>query len=97
MRFDYLEGLGMKLGGQARRVFNNILNKWDHAYADNAVTREASRDVGRAFYKRKAIFDSRQIHVAARGKATIRPDVLENLVEELAELEEFLAIMHGTF
>ena len=45
-----MEDLGMKLGGQARRVLENFLEKWDHTDADNsdyedAVSREASKDV----------------------------------------------------
>ena len=69
----------MKLRGQARCVLNTFLDEWDHAYADNLeddVTREASRDVWGAFYKRKGIFDLCQIQVGAGGKAPIRPDVL---------------------
>ena len=84
----------MKLGGQDRRILDNFLHTWDHANAYNldcedAITRETSKDICRAFYKRKAVFELRHIHVAAGGKAPIRPDALENLVEEPAELEEF--------
>ena len=53
----------MKLGGQARRVLDNFPNKWDHTNEDNldfedGTTREANKDVWRAFYKYfSTIFD----------------------------------------
>ena len=63
----------MELGGQARPVLDNFTDKWDQTKEDNAdyedvITREASRDVWRAIYKRKTVFDLRQIHVAAGPK-----------------------------
>ena len=82
----------MKLGGQAKRVPDNFVSKWDHTHEENAeyedaTTREASREVWRSFYKRKAIFDLWQIHVAVRGKAPVRPDALEDPVEEPREMD----------
>lgn len=80
-RYNYLEDLGMKLSGQARRVVDNFLDKWDHTNEDyeDAITREASRHVWRAFYKRKDISDLRHIHVAPIGRAPTRPVHLEIL------------------
>ena len=99
---DYVETMGMKLGGQARRVLNNFIDKWDHTKEDNlddedAISWEAIRDVWRALYKRNTIFDLRQIHIAAEGKAPVRPGVLEDPLAEPAELYGFLAIVQDTF
>lgn len=84
----------MNVGGQARRILNNFLDKWDHANVDNvdyedAIIHEAKKDVWRAFYNRKVVSDLRKIHVAIEGKAPIKLDALEDHVEEPVELEEF--------
>ena len=47
-KYEYLESLGPKLGGQARRLLDNYIDKWDYRDIGNlcyedAVTREASR------------------------------------------------------
>ena len=103
-QYDFVETFGKKLGGQARQVLDNYLDKWDHTNEDNPnyeaglpVSREASREVWRSFYKRKAVFDSRQIQVATGGKVPLKPDALEDPVEEHVDLNEFLAIIRGTF
>ena len=92
-----VETLVMKLGGRARRVLDNFIDKWDHTKEDNpdyedATAREAILDVWRTFYKRKAILDLSQIYVAAGGKAPVRLDALEDFVEEPVELDEFLEV-----
>ena len=67
-------------------------NAWDNARdrrklcSKEATTREAIRGAWKDFYERRAIFDLRQIHEAAGGKAPVKLDVLEDPVEELAEL-----------
>ena len=63
-QYEYLESLGPKLGGQARRLLDNYIDKWDYRDVGNlcyeeAVTREASRAKWRNFYKAKSIFDLR--------------------------------------
>ena len=35
-QFDYLESLGTKLAGQARRLLDNFVDKWDHANLTHA-------------------------------------------------------------
>ena len=61
-----------------------------------------SETCGEAFYKRKEIFELCQIHVATSGKASVRLDAFEDLVEDpvqhswLAELDEFLGIIQDT-
>lgn len=69
-KYDYVETLRLKLGGQARRAFDNFVEKSNHTNDNNpdyedAVTREAKWEVWRAFNKRKTIFNLQQIQVAA--------------------------------
>ena len=73
--------MGMKLGGQARQVLDNLFEKWDHNKEDNmdyeeATTHEAITGMWRAFNKRNAISGLREIHVAAGGQTPIRLDTL---------------------
>ena len=73
-RYEYLESLGPKLGGQARRLLDNYIDRWDYRndenlYYEEAVTREASRAKWRDFYKAKSVFDLRQIQVMLAGSA----------------------------
>ena len=101
-QYDYLETLGAKLGGQARRVFDNYVDKWDHTNAENpnyedALTIEANRAMWRSYYKRKAVLNLRQIQPAVGGAVLVRPDELENLVEEPAKLDDFLSIIQDNF
>ena len=47
-QYEYLESLGPKLGGQAQRLLDYYIDKWDYRDISNlcyeeAVTREASR------------------------------------------------------
>ena len=47
-QFDYLETLGAKLTGQARRILDNWVEKWDyknltHENNDEALLRETER------------------------------------------------------
>ena len=56
--YEYLESLGPKLGGRARRLLDNYIDKWDYRdignlFYEEAVTREASRLKWRNFYKAK--------------------------------------------
>ena len=78
-QYEHLESLGPKLGGQARRLLDNYIDRWDYRNDDNlyyeeAVTREASRAKWRDFYKAKSVFDLRQIQVTAGGVAPLPPD-----------------------
>ena len=47
-QYEYLESLGPRLGGQAQRLLDNFIDKWDYRdeanpFYDEVVTREASR------------------------------------------------------
>ena len=96
--YEYLESLGPKLGGQARRLLDNCIDKWDNRDIGNlcykeAITREASRSKWRNFYKAKSVFDLRQIQVAPGGVPPVQPDQLDDPILEPTELEEFLNII----
>ena len=46
-QYEYLESLGPRLGGQARRLLDNFIDKWDYRdeanpFYEEAVTRGAS-------------------------------------------------------
>ena len=101
-QYEYLESLGPKLGGQARRLLDNYVDKWDYRdignlFYEEAVTREASRAKWRDFYKAKSVFDLRQIQVAPGGVPPVQPDQLNDPILEPLELEEFLTISQETF
>ena len=62
----YMESLLNRLGGQAKRLLDIYLNKWDwlnedSIYYEEATTREAARAVWRAYHKAKAVHDLRQV------------------------------------
>ena len=97
-QYEYLESLGPKLGGQARRLLDNYVDKWDHRdignlFYEDAVTREASRSKWRNYYKAKSVFTMRQIQVTAVGVPPVRPAELDDPILEPPELEEFLNII----
>ena len=57
-QYEYLESLGPKLGGQARRLLDNYIDKWDYRdisnlFYEEAIAREASWLKWRNFYKAK--------------------------------------------
>ena len=57
-QYEYLESLGPCLGGQARRLLDNFVDKWDYRdeanpFYEEAVTLEASRAKWWHYYKAK--------------------------------------------
>ena len=101
-QYEYLESLGPKLGGQASRLLDNYIDKWDYRdignlFYEEAVTREASRTKWRNFYKAKSVFDLRQIQVAPGGVPPVQPGQLDDRIVEPPDLEEFLTIIQETF
>lgn len=96
-QYDYLETYGLTFSGWARPVLDKLVDKWDHTNVNNVdyeetLAREASLQVGRAFYKRKATLKLRRIQVVNRGKVPVSPHALEDLVEEPPHSKEFVAI-----
>ena len=103
-QFDYLETLGAKLAGQARRLLDNYVDKWDctnvaHVNNPTAVDREIARQIWRNYYKEKAIYDLGQVQNALIQGARVPIDpVLDTVVTlEPPDLEEFLKIIEDTF
>ena len=91
-----------RLGGQARRLLDIYLNKWDRLNEDNvhyeeATTREAARAVWRAYYKAKAVHDLRQVQIAVATRPPVRLDQLDDPIPEPNDLEEFLLIIQSAF
>ena len=71
-QYEYLESWGPRMGGQARRLLDNFIDKWDYRdetnpFYEEAVTREASRAKWRHYYKAKSVYDLRQIQVQTGG------------------------------
>ena len=90
------------MGGQARRLLDNYVDRWDYRNEENihyraATQRKVVRAQWRVFYKAKAVFDLRQVQVVTVEVAPISPDALDPPVEEPPELDEFLEIIQETF
>ena len=101
-QYAYLESILNRLGGQARRLLDLYLAKWDwlnedNIYYEEAITREASRAVWRTYYKAKAVHDLRQVQVAVMTRPPVRPDQLDDPIPEPNDLEEFLLIIQSAF
>ena len=101
-QYEYLETLGPRLGGQARRLLDNFIDKWDYhdteqPFYKNARARETQRALWRVYYKNKAIFDLRQVQVAPGGTKPEPPSTMAEPVPEPDELNEFLEIIQETF
>ena len=101
VQYEYLESLGPKLGGQARRLLDNYIDRWDYCddtniYFEETVTRETSRSKWRNFYTAKSVFDFRQI-MAPSGVSLVPPDQLDDPIAEPPDLDEFLTINSGNF
>ena len=101
-QYAYLESLLNPLGGQARRLLDIYLNKWDwlnedNVYYEEATTREPARAVWRAYYKAKAVHDLRQVQIAVATRPPTRPDQLDDPIPEPNDLKEFLLIIQSAF
>ena len=88
--------------GQAKRLLNDFVDSWDPKDHDNefyeeAVSREAIRDVWRKYYRIRAIHDMKCTRMAKRGHAPVAPDLRPDPIEEPEELEEFLLLVAETF
>lgn len=101
-QYEYLESLLPRLGGQARRLLDNFIDKWSWRKDDNpfnleATAREADRALWRTFYMEKAVHNLRRVQVAKSAPAPLRPDQLEDPIDDPMELEEFLTIIMTAF
>ena len=103
-QFDYLETLGAKVTGQARRLLDNYVDKWDctnihHVNHTAAVEREIERSIWREYFKLRAIYDLGRIQDALVPGTGPPHSPLFNAVVTLEppELDEFLKIIQDTF
>ena len=78
------------------------MDSWDHKdldnqYLEDAVSREAVRDVWRKYYRLRAIYDMKCTRMAKPGRAPVAPNLRPYPIEEPKELEEFLQMVVETF
>ena len=94
--------MGALTTSQARRLLDNFVDSWDHKdldsqYLEDAVSREAVRDVWRKYYRLRAIYDMNCTCMARLGRAAVATNLRLDPIEEPEELEEFLQVVVETF
>ena len=87
--------MGALTTGQARRLLDEFVDSWDHKdldnqYLEDAVSKEAVRDVWRKYYRLRAIYDMKCTRMSRPGRALVAPNLRLDPIEEPEELEEFL-------
>ena len=101
-QYEYLKKLGALTTRQARRLLNEFVDSWDPKDLDNefyedAVSREAVRDIWRKYYRLRAIYDMKCTRMARPGRAPVAPDLRPDPIEVPEELKEFLHLVAETF
>ena len=101
-QYEYLKKVGTLTSGQAKRLPNEFVDSWnpknlDNEFYEEAVSREAIRDVWRKYYRLRAIHDMKCTHMAKPGRAPVAPDLRPDPIEEPEELEEFVHLVAETF
>ena len=101
-QYEYLRKLGALTTGQAKRLLNEFVDSWnpkahDNEFYEEAVSREAVRDVWRKYYRLRAIHDMKCTRMTRPGRAPVAPDLRPDPIEEPEELEEFLLLVAQTF
>ena len=95
-KYDYMEGLLNRLGGQARRLLEKYLFRWNWLQDDNpnilnAVAREADRQILRIFYQERVAYNLGRVHMVVPCPNPVKPDLMEeDPIDEPSDLEEFL-------
>ena len=84
--------MGTLTSGQAKRLLNEFVNSWDPKDHDNefyedALSREAIRDVWRKYYRLRAIHDMKCTRMARLGRAPVAPDLRPDPIEEPEEFK----------
>ena len=97
-----MESLLNRLGGQARRVMSNVLDRWDYKKDSNpnilnARAREEDRKVWKTFRMDKAVYNLGRVHMVKPVPNPTPPDELDEPIEEPEDLEEFVAAMETSF
>ena len=101
-QYEYLKKVGALTSGQAKRLLNEFVDSWnpkdlDNDFLEEAVSREAIRDVWRKYYRLRAIHDMKCTRMANPGRAPVAPNLRPDPIEEPEELEEFLQLVAETF
>ena len=79
-QYEYIKKLGALTTGQAQRLLDEFVNSWDHKdldnqYLEDAVSREAVRDVWRKYYRLRAIYDMKCTRMSKPGRAPVAPNL----------------------
>ena len=101
-QYEYLKKVGCLTSGQAKRLLNDFVDSWNpkdlnNEFLEEAVSREAIRDVWRKYYRLRAIHDMKCTRIAKPGRAPVAPNLRPDPIEEPEELEEFLQLVVETF
>ena len=91
--YEYLKKLGALTTGQARRLLDDFVDSWDpkdlvNEFYEDAISREAIRDVWRKNYRLRAIYNMKCTHMARFGRAPVAPNLTPDPIEEPEELEK---------
>ena len=94
--------MGALTSGQAKRLLNDFVDSWNpkdlyNEFLEEAVSREAIRDVWRKYYRLRAIHDMKCTRMAKPGRAPVAPNLRPDPIDEPEELEEFLRLVAETF
>ena len=101
-QYDYMESLLNRLGGQARRVLSNVLDRWDFKKDKNpnilnARAREEDRKVWKTFRMDKAVYNLGRVHMVKPVPNPTPPDERDDPIDEPEDLEEFITAMETSF
>lgn len=86
-QYDYMETLLNRLGGQARRLLEKYLYKWnwlknENPYILDAIAREADRATWRTFYSERAVYNLGRVHMVVPVPNPTRPDLMEDPIDD---------------
>ena len=103
-QYDYLETIQAKLGGQARRLLEKFLKKWDPNDDNNsnirlAEQREEDRQIWRLWYKEIAAYNLGRVNTPNMpNPEPVRPDLYpQDPIEEPPDLKEFMDELKEAF
>ena len=78
-QYDYMESLLNRVGGQARKLLDNYLDKWNWAkdsnpYILDAIAKEADCAIWRNYYMERAVYNFGRVHMVVLVALPTRPD-----------------------
>ena len=81
-QYEYQERVGSKLTGEAKKVLNSFLNKWQWTNRKNpnlekATEREGAHALWRKFYHKTGAWTMKMIHSSTTAPRLVRPDQME--------------------